>query len=154
MFSLCTCGAILIGELSISRSFKYRESSRVRRRAFTSRSTFHGRFKYGSVMQWVLPCKIWFHGEPLTGPRCYAWGTRIFHPVMGKASGGAKSYFQRWFSVQDLTPHSTPRASKKFLCKLAQDPLVTSFLHGKFAAAPVDHSVSFAPPPLMCCLCS
>jgi hypothetical protein len=101
-------------------------------------STLYGSSKHDSVMRWVLPCKIWnsvsmtsFQGAFLTGQRCHAWHQNF------------SSYISK-DGLEDLTPHSFTRASKKFLCKLAQD-LVTSFLHGKFAAALVDHSIFFGP---------
>ena len=81
-------------------------------------STLYGSSKHDSVMRWVLPCKIW-NSVSMTSFQGANF-CRIFHPVMAKRAE-APSYISK-DGLEDLTPHSFARASKKFLCKLAQDP--------------------------------
>jgi hypothetical protein len=81
-----------------------------------------------------------FHEESLTGQRCYA-RDQNFSSRDGKRVE-APSYISR-DGLVDLYSALLPELQKKFSASWLKI-LVTSLVHGKFAAELVDHSVSFA----------
>ena len=82
-----------------------------------------------------------FHGASLTGQRCYARDQKF------SSRDGERAEVPSCISRDGLVDLNSalplPELQKKFSASWVKT-LVTSFVHGKFAAELVDHSVSLA----------